>query len=93
MYCQGKGYGTSSVDSEVRSIKKLLRLDKSAKVAVDIGGNIGDCTESFLKIFPEAEVHIFEPQRLNIEKLKLRFLGQENIKIPVKKSYGNLIVF
>ena len=81
MYCQGKGYGTSSVDSEVRSIKKLLRLDKSAKVAVDIGGNIGDCTESFLKIFPEAEVHIFEPQRLNIEKLKLRFLGQENIKI------------
>ena len=92
-YCQGKGYGTSSVDSEVRSIKKLLRLDKSVEVVVDIGGNIGDCTESFLKIFPEAEVHIFEPQRLNIEKLKLRFLGQENIKIPVKKSYGNLIVF
>ena len=81
MYCQGKGYGTSSVDSEVRSIKKLLRLDKSAKVAVDIGGNIGDYTESFLKIFPGAEVHIFEPQRLNIEKLKLRFLDQENIKI------------
>jgi FkbM family methyltransferase len=80
-YCQGKGYGTSSVDSEVRSIKKLLRLDKSVEVVVDIGGNIGDYTESFLKIFPEAEVHIFEPQRLNIEKLKLRFLGQENIKI------------
>ena len=80
-YYQGKGYGTSSIDSEVRSIKKLLRLDKSVKIAVDIGGNIGDYTESFLKIFPGAEVHIFEPQRLNIEKLKLRFLDQENIKI------------
>ena len=80
-YYQGKGYGTSSIDSEVRSIKKLLRLDKNVKVVVDIGGNIGNYTESFLKIFPGAEVHIFEPQRLNIEKLKLRFLDQENIKI------------
>jgi hypothetical protein len=52
---QGKGYGASSIDSEVRSIKKLLRLDKNVKVAVDIGGNIGDYTESFLKIFPRDE--------------------------------------
>ena len=79
-YFQGKGYGTSSIASEVGSIKQLLR-EKDARIVIDIGGNIGNYTEALVKIFPKAEVHIFEPSKLNIEKLKLRFLGQENIKI------------
>jgi len=80
-YFQGKGYGTSSIISEVGSIKKLLQLDKDVKTVIDIGGNIGDYTEALIENFPKAEVHIFEPSKLNVEKLKKRFLNQTNVKI------------
>ena len=80
-YYQGKGYGSASIDSEVRSVKKLLNSSSDIKIAIDIGGNIGKYTDALMKVFPEAEVHIFEPQKINIEKLKLKFIEQRNIKI------------
>jgi len=80
-YFQGKGYGASSINSEVKSIKKLLKLDEDVRVAIDIGGNIGNYTEALIENFPKAEVHIFEPLKSNVEKLKKRFSKQKNIKI------------
>jgi FkbM family methyltransferase len=80
-YCQGKGYGSSSIDSEVRTVKKLLNSGLDIKLAIDIGGNIGQYTDALIKAFPETEVHIFEPQKINIEKLRLKFIEQNNIKI------------
>ena len=80
-YYQGKGYGSSSIDSEVRTVKKLLNSGLDIKLAIDIGGNIGQYTDALIKAFPETEVHIFEPQKINIEKLRLKFIEQNNIKI------------
>jgi len=80
-YLQGKGYGASSINSEVKSIKKLLKSDENVRIAIDIGGNIGDYTEALIKAFPGIEIHTFEPSKLNIKKLKLRFSKQENVKI------------
>ena len=82
-YYQGKGYGSASIDSEVRSVKKLLNSGLDIKLAIDIGGNIGQYTDALIKAFPETEVHIFEPQKINIEKLRLKFIEQNNIKIQV----------
>ena len=79
-YFQGKGYGGFSINSEVKSIKKLLKLDRDVRVAIDIGGNIGDYTEALMETFPGIEVHTFEPSESNVKKLKLRFSKQKKIK-------------
>ena len=79
-YFQGKGYGGFSINSEVKSIKKLLKLDRDVRVAIDIGGNIGDYTEALMETFPGFEVHTFEPSESNVKKLKLRFSKQKKIK-------------
>jgi len=58
-----------------------LNLDEGVRITIDIGGNIGGYTESLMETFPGIEVHIFEPSKSNVEKLKLRFSKQINIKI------------
>jgi len=58
-----------------------LNLDGGVRITIDIGGNIGGYTESLMETFPGIEVHIFEPSKSNVEKLKLRFSKQINIKI------------
>jgi hypothetical protein len=79
-YFQGKGYGGFSINSEVKSIKKLLKLDEDVRVAIDIGGNIGDYTEALMEVFPGIEVYTFEPLELIVTKLKLRFSKQKKLK-------------
>jgi FkbM family methyltransferase len=95
-YYQGKGYGSISIDSEVGSVKKLLNSSSDIKIAIDIGGNIGNYTDALIKVFPEAEVHIFEPQKINIEKLRLKFIEQKNIKIQqlgVSNKNGTMVLY
>ena len=58
-----------------------MNLDGGVRITIDIGGNIGGYTESLMETFPGIEVHIFEPSKSNVEKLKLRFSKQINIKI------------
>ena len=58
-----------------------MNLDEGVRITIDIGGNIGGYTESLMETFPGIEVHIFEPSKSNVEKLKLRFSKQINIKI------------
>ncbi len=77
---QGKGYGSTSVKAEIRSIQKLLGK-AGIKTCVDIGGNIGNYTAELNTCFPKADIFTFEPSQTNIAKLQSRFAGRENIRI------------
>jgi len=84
-YAQGKGYGTSTIEQEVKLVHRLLA--RRPTLAVDIGGNVGDYTAELLRRTPDLEVHVFEPSRINVEKLSTRFAGHARIKIlPVAVS-------
>jgi FkbM family methyltransferase len=79
-YAQGKGYGTATIEREVRLARKLL--GRPATLAVDIGGNIGDYTAELLKASsPSLHVHVFEPAALNIGKLRQRFAAEDRVTI------------
>jgi FkbM family methyltransferase len=84
-YAQGKGYGSATINQEV---KLLLRsLNKAPDLAVDIGGNIGEYTAELRRRYPKLEIHIFEPSSTNLEKLRSRFAGDKDIKlIPLALS-------
>jgi FkbM family methyltransferase len=68
---QGKGYGAVSISKEVDCIIKTL--GSSPKIAIDIGGNVGDYTAELLRRNPTVSVHVFEPSKFNVKKLKERF--------------------
>ena len=66
-YAQGKGYGTASIRQENTLVRKLL--GKNPKLAIDIGGNVGEYTAEIRRRNPNAEIHTFEPSATNIKKL------------------------
>jgi FkbM family methyltransferase len=76
---QGKGYGASSLKREVRCISLLLNDPPS--LAIDVGGNVGGYTSELKTIFPDLNIHIFEPSKTNIEKLKTKFVNDCSIRI------------
>ena len=78
-YCQGKGYGHGSIGQENKLINNLL--GKSALIAIDVGANIGEYTAELRRIYPNAEIHAFEPSRTNIDILNTRFLSDSGIVI------------
>lgn len=85
---QGKGYGTSTVNVEVALAIKLLGMPP--KLAIDIGGNIGDYTAQIRKRSPLAEIHTFEPSVVNIKKLRARFSHDDRIfLVPLAVSNQN----
>lgn len=72
---QGKGWGTASIKSEVKSCLRLLK-GHQLKVAVDIGANQGKYTEELMRFCPYLEHHIFEPSSINFSRLQRLFLGK-----------------
>lgn len=45
----------------------------------DVGAYVGDYTERFLSLFPQAEVYAFEPTPSSFQKLERRFYGQARV--------------
>lgn len=83
---QGKGYGSSSIGSEIASAEKLLGHSNPG-LCVDIGGNVGDYSAGLRKHFPNTRIICFEPSKTNIDILTHRFKQDENITIePVGVS-------
>jgi len=78
-YLQGKGYGAATIDQEVRAIKRLLK--SAPKIAVDVGANIGNYTNGLRNVFPNIEIHAFEPVKENVTKLNRRFKDECDIRI------------
>jgi len=78
-YAQGKGYGASSIKNEVK--QSLCFTKKDSILAIDIGGNIGNYSQELLRQSPNSEIHIFEPSKVNIQKLNQSFHNQPNVKV------------
>lgn len=78
--CQGKGWGASSVQHEVRAASDFF--ESPPRCIVDVGANVGDYTQAWLDearaVGAEAwiEFHLFEPSRINVNHLQKRFSGQ-----------------
>lgn len=80
-YFQGKGWGAATTDSEVAAIAVLLkRRSDSGIIALDIGANVGNWTQSFIELFPDSTVIAFEPGSAAYKVLETRFQGNANIK-------------
>jgi len=85
---QGKGFGSSTVKEEVARLNKYVI---NPNLVIDIGGNIGNYTNEILSKYPNANVHIFEPAKVNFEKLTTTFISNKNVKInnaAVSKENG-----
>lgn len=78
----GKGFGTSSIELEVRLFKtELDSLNITSPILIDLGGNIGLWSLEFKRAYPESEIHIFEPSSAAFEKLATNTKNQRNITV------------
>lgn len=72
-HAQGKGYDEVTIEREVKLLQSALTT--RPRLAIDVGGNIGDYTAELRRQNPNLEIHTFEPSVTNIDKLKSRFKG------------------
>lgn len=76
---QGKGYGSKSINHEVQIALGMLK--DAPKLAIDIGGNVGNYTAELRKRCMNLEIHTFEPADVNVKKLKTRFSNDPLVSI------------
>jgi FkbM family methyltransferase len=76
---QGKGYGTATIARENALARQLLGAPP--RLAVDIGGNVGEYTAELRRRQPDLEIHVFEPSATNVTKLRRRFAGDDRITV------------
>lgn len=78
----GKGFGTSSIELEVRLFKTELGfLNITTPTLIDLGGNIGAWSLEFKKVYPESEIYILEPSPAAFEKLVSNTKNLKNINV------------
>jgi FkbM family methyltransferase len=77
-WARGKGY-VAPLAEECALLRQTL--GRPAKLAIDIGGNIGDYTALWRAQNPALEIHVFEPAAVNIAKLKNRFAHDTKITV------------
>jgi len=78
----GKGFGTSSIELEVRLFKNALQsLNITSPTLIDLGGNIGLWSLAFSSAYPDSEIHILEPSSTAFEKLLTNTKTLQNISI------------
>ena len=61
--------------------KTLKRLIKKNSIIIDVGCNVGDTIKEFNHAFNCKKIYGFEPQKICIEKLKVRFKNIKNVEI------------
>ena len=84
----GFGFSYNTINHEVNSAIKLLKLKPN--LAIDIGGNIGNYTQSILSKAPNCSIFIFEPSSHNVTLLNKRFQNKDNVKVmPYAVSSNN----
>jgi FkbM family methyltransferase len=76
---QGKGFLSGGTQKEIVQAHSLLT--KAPRLAIDIGGSIGDYTAELRERNTELEIHTFEPAAKNIPILRSRFASDANINI------------
>lgn len=77
---QGRGWGSSTVAKEFSTAVSLLN-DKDVRLCVDIGGNKGIYTAEIIRLYPNANIVIFEPAKSNVDVLNSKYANNANIVI------------
>jgi FkbM family methyltransferase len=75
---QGKGWGSSTVDLEVKAAASLL--GHIPKLCIDVGGNVGLYSKALLSEFA-TKIVVFEPNKKNNQILLETFSGNKNVSI------------
>jgi FkbM family methyltransferase len=79
---QGKGFGDSTTEIEAKLSLELLRQNLVFDpIVFDIGANIGNYTNSILKLNSSAKIYAFEPSKVAREILEKRFLYVSSVEI------------
>ncbi len=78
---QGKGWGTDTVNNEVRAGLGLHGPRSAPLVVADVGANVGTWTEALLSIAPDATVHAFEPSVAAFAVLSDRVGGRHGVHL------------
>jgi FkbM family methyltransferase len=78
-YGQGKGYGAASIEQEIKLLQR--QLDVVPRLAIDIGGHVGNYTAELRKRNPDLEIHTFEPSPVNVAKLRDRFKSDKSVHV------------
>ena len=78
---QGKGWGTDTVQNEVRAGLELLGARTQPLVVADVGANVGLWTEALLAMVPDATVHAFEPSGAAFAALCSRMSGNAAVHL------------
>jgi len=76
---QGKGFGATSIREEIHLATSLPGF--TPRLAMDIGGNIGNYTAELRSRFPDLEIHVFEPAAANVRRLADRFGRDHRIHV------------
>lgn len=77
---QGKGWGAGTVQHELKAAASLTG-NANLSLAIDVGGNVGNYTAAIRKEYPDAEVHMFEPSRTNLDLLSARFASDARVTV------------
>lgn len=75
---QGKGWGSSTVEIEVKSAGRLLGYNP--QLCIDVGGNAGRYTKALLNEF-NGKIVVFEPNKKNYQLLLELFSNNEKVKV------------
>jgi FkbM family methyltransferase len=78
---QGKGWGTETVEQEVRAGLELLGDRSGSPVVADVGANVGRWTEALLALVPGATVHAFEPSSTAFAQLSTRVNASPRVQL------------
>jgi len=72
-----------SANGESNVMRYLLecKLLSKKSIVFDVGANIGEWTDSILKLLPEIGIHSFEPDPSVCEKLYSKFKENKNVRI------------
>ena len=55
---------------QIKKLKEMYGVNPPNPIIADIGANIGYFSESFLEVYPECELHAYEPQPDNLNELR-----------------------
>jgi FkbM family methyltransferase len=75
---QGKGWGSDTLDLEVKAAARLL--GNKPQLCVDVGGNLGGYTKALLREF-QTKVVVFEPNQKNFQILVDTFRNDNRVRI------------
>jgi FkbM family methyltransferase len=95
-FAQGKGYGSRSIRQEIAVFRRMVKSSNPQLLMIDIGGNIGDYTCNLRKNFKQAEIHVFEPSSVNVDKLSNRFQYDPLViinPVGVSNSEGSFLLY